>query len=211
MREIQGISADPESSTGLSHQLPIVSPSLSDDLESETAIFACEFVLPAFEIPKIFNHQSVGNYISFLVGRKFSNPFAVCIALTLGMGKFCFAIYLSINCCEETLYHWYESRFNYQEREPLWLLTLSHRKLQKYLSYSSLSEQNEVKVICKIEKWNEISSSYEPVNPTGFIQRMWVRVECICCPHISGISNLPFLSAMDNIESPTFTNSDLYI
>lgn len=55
------------------------------------------------------------------------------------------------------------------------------------MSDSNLSEQNEVKVICRIEEWNEISSSYEPINPTGCRQRMWVRVECISCPHISGI------------------------
>ncbi|KAK7836410.1 hypothetical protein CFP56_022562, partial [Quercus suber] len=146
MGEIQGISMDPQSSTGLWHQLPFVSPSLSDDLDSETVIFDCVFDLPAFEIPKEFNHQSVRNSISFLVGRKFPNPFAVCIAFTLGKGKFRFTIDLSINCCEETLYHSYESRFDYKEREPLWLLTLSHRKLQKYLSDSNLSEQNEVKI-----------------------------------------------------------------
>ncbi|XP_065616538.1 TMV resistance protein N [Quercus suber] len=57
MGEIQGISMDPQSSTGLWHQLPFVSPSLSDDLDSETVIFDCVFDLPAFEIPKEFNHQ----------------------------------------------------------------------------------------------------------------------------------------------------------
>ncbi|KAK9992225.1 hypothetical protein SO802_027210 [Lithocarpus litseifolius] len=200
--EIQGISTDPQSSTGLLHQLPIVSASLSDDLESETAIFDCEFALPAFEIPEEFNHRSFGNSISFLVGRKFPNPFAVCIAFTLGVERFRYAIYLSINGCEETLYHWHrpEPCVSHHGRERLWLLTLSHRKLQKYLSDSNLSEQNEVKVMCKIERWNRISSSYEPMNPTGFLPRMWVRVECICCPDKSSIPILP-LSAMDDIES----------
>ena len=186
MGEIQGISMDPQSSTGLSHQPPFVSPLLSDDLESETAIFDCVFYLPAFEIPKEFNHGSVGNSISFLVGRRFPNPFAVCIAFRRGRDKFRFAIYLSINCCKETLYHCHQCDSPHED-DPLWLLTLSHRKLQKYMSDSNLSEQNEVKVICRIEEWNEISSSYEPINPKGLIQRMWVHVECICCPHISGI------------------------
>lgn len=186
MGEIQGISTDPQSSTGLSHQLPIVSPSLSDDLKSETVMLDCEIELPAFENPKEFNHLSVGNSISLLVGRKFPNPFAVCIACTPGSKSFLYVIYLSINSCEETRYHWRLINSGYTQ-EILWLLNLSHRKLQKYLSDSNLSEQNEVKVICKIEKWNKISSSYEPINPTGFIQRMWVCVECICCPHISGI------------------------
>lgn len=205
MGEIQGILTDPQSSAGLSHQLPFVSPSpsLSDDLESKTVIFDCVFALPAFEIPMEFNHRSGGNSISFLVGQKFPNPLAVCIAFK-AMQDCRYTIYLSINSCEETLYHWRRLRSTSfaTNIDHLWLFSLSHRKLQKYLSDPYLSEQNDVKIICKIEEWNEISSSYEPINPTGFIRGMWVHVKCICCPHKSGIPNLPFLSAMDDIESP---------
>lgn len=68
-------------------------------------------------------------------------------------------------------------------------------------SCSNLLEQNHVEVICKIEKWNKISSSYEPINPKGSLKGCGVHVKCICCPKKSSTPYLPFLSAIDGGRS----------
>ena len=52
----------------------LMGPQSSNDITSEITI-------PRSEIPKWFNHCSVGNSISFWVGRRFPNLFAICIAL----------------------------------------------------------------------------------------------------------------------------------
>ena len=115
-------------------------------------------------------------------------------------------VYLSINGCEQTL-----STYSHLPQLPdLWLFSRSQRELQKHFSDSNLLEQNQVEVICKIEKWNKISSSYEPINPKGSLKRWGVHVKCICCHQKSSTPYLPFLSAIDGGRSsfvPDDTNS----
>nr|XP_023877806.1 disease resistance protein RPS6-like [Quercus suber] len=61
----------------------LINTQLSDDFASKTESedrISCFIKAPGAEIPKWCNHQSVGNYISFWVGRKFPK-IALCIAL----------------------------------------------------------------------------------------------------------------------------------
>ena len=104
----QHINGSTQSSTLLSHQ-DILSPSLSDDFESKIEGSGSDdedndgdIRLPGNEIPKWFNHVSVGNSIFFWVGRKLPK-FVICIALELEaqIGGFGSEVYLSINGCEK--------------------------------------------------------------------------------------------------------------
>ena len=66
------------------------------------------FVLPYTEIPMWLNskHQSVGNSISFRVGRKFPNDFAVCFAFgSLDPPGAVLDVYLSINGFEVVFFN----------------------------------------------------------------------------------------------------------
>ena len=148
------------------------------------------FILPGTEIPKWFNsnHQGVGNSISFYVGRKFPNNFAVCFAVGLVPHSSPHAcnVYLSINGYKKICIGliWMLDEVS----GHLWLCSRSHQKLQKQLNESNPSEQNYVEVIY------EVSYTFE--------RRSWgVHVECICCPQNSNISYLPLLSARHSCGS----------
>lgn len=146
------------------------------------------------------NHRSVGNSISFLVGPKCPNIFVFCTFGPIKVHRVksmrC-VVYFSINGCEKTL----STYCHLPELPDLWLFSRSQRELQKHFSCSNLLEQNHVEVICKIEKWNKISSSYEPINPKGSLKRCGVYVKCICCSQKSSTPYLPFLSAIDGGRS----------
>ena len=141
-------------------------------------------ILPRTEIPKRLklNHESVGNVISFWVGRKFPNNFFVCFAF--GPLKYPWksyhSVYLSINDCEiEQLF----STHAYELSDHLWICSLSNERLQNQLNKSNPTERNCVKVICERWHWDLRSGAFRFVvedwiknHPSGW----GVGVECIC-------------------------------
>lgn len=180
----------------------LINTQLSDDFasktESEDEGITCFIIAPGAEIPKWCNHQSVGNYISFWIGRKFPK-IALCIAL--GQNE----LYQNV-----TVYFYINGGGNYvylngsfeENSSHLWLVPSCHSVLQKHLDDSYPSEQNHVEFVYEIKPdryHRRHCPSYKPrpQNPT-VIKRWGVHVECICCPHKSGISYSPFLSAMSS-------------
>ena len=148
------------------------------------------FMVPGTEIPRWLNskHQSVGNSISFCVGRKFPNVFAFYFALGLvpHPSPAVLNVYLSINGFEKVLINFITP---YRDAsDTLWISSRSHLKLQKLLNESNPSDYNHVEVTYE---WDNNNGSFE-------LRRWGVNVECICCPQKSSISSSIPLTLVDN-------------
>ena len=129
-------------------------PSLSRDWRYYLCYGDCtgegSFIVPVTEIPRWLNskHQSVKNSISFHVGRKFPNVFAVYFAFGLMWGidpnnPIYLEVYLSINGFEKVQI----SDFELDDvSDTLWVFSRSHLKLQKLLNESNPSDYNHVEV-----------------------------------------------------------------
>ncbi|XP_050291332.1 disease resistance protein RUN1-like isoform X4 [Quercus robur] len=144
------------------------------------------FWVPYTEIPRWLNskHQSVGNSISFHVGRKFTNIFAVYFAFGLGpqlpIYDVDINVYLSINGFEEV---WItSSNLGRDSDDTLWISSRSHLKLQKLLDESNPSYDNHVEVTY------EWARETDRNNPPCEIRRWGVKVECICCPQMMALT-----------------------
>ena len=132
-----------------------------------------EIKVPRTEIPSWFKfvHQNDGNSVSFRIGRKFPKV-VVCIAFQLVEAHTSgfFSVYVSINGCKE--------KISFQDIEEmsghLWLFSVSNWKLFD----SNPNDENDIEVICEIDKSNESSLPFES---TEFVKWMGVHVECICC------------------------------
>ena len=147
------------------------------------------FMVPGTEIPRWLNskHQSVGNSISFHVGRKFPYVFAVYFAIGLVSYPFpdVLDVYLSINGLEKVMISWLSP---YRDADTLWITSRSHLKLQKLLNESNPFDNNLVKVTYELK----------PPVRTLELRRWGVKVECICCPQKSCISSSMALTLVDN-------------
>ena len=129
-------------------------------------------ILPAIEIPKSFkfnNHQSVGNFISFLVGPKFSN-LVVCIDfpskdVDSHIANIWFVdIYVNGEKDVISAMGWLNSNYDH-----LWLV-------YEKVNISNPSEENRIVVDVRCER--RIIS----------LNRMRIYIECICCPQKPNIS-----------------------
>ncbi|XP_030961959.1 TMV resistance protein N-like [Quercus lobata] len=177
----------------------LINTQLSDDFasktESEDEGITCFIIAPGAEIPEWCNHRSVGNYISFWVGRKFPK-IALCIALGQNEPHQHVAVYFYINGRGKYVY----LRRTFEENSSyLWLVPSCRSFLQNHLDVSYPSEQNHVEFVYEIKpkRYHRRHCPFykpRPQNPT-VIKRWGVHVECICCPHKSGISYFPFQSA----------------
>ncbi|XP_030974083.1 probable WRKY transcription factor 19 [Quercus lobata] len=154
------------------------------------------FMVPGTEIPRRLNskHHSVGNSISFRVGRKFPNVFAVYFAFgpVPRPSPAVLNVYLSINGFEKVLINFITP---YRDAsDTLWISSRSHLKLQKLLNESNPSDYNHVEV------------TYGLIPPIRNLElRRWgVKVECICCPQKSSISSSMAPTLVDN-----YSDSDL--
>ena len=148
------------------------------------------YMVPYTEIPRWLNskHQSVGNSISFCVGRKFTNVFAVYFAFGLvpRPSPAVLNVYLSINGFEKVLINFITP---YRDAsDTLWISSRSHLKLQKLLNESNASDYNYV----------EVTYGLIPPVCTLELRRWGVKVECICCPQKSCISSSMALTLVDN-------------
>ena len=154
-------------------------------------INVCDYKLPYREIPRWLNskHQSVGNSISFHVGCKFPNVFAVYFAFGLekhpfdDFSHYALNVYLSINGFEEV---WINEIVLGDDFDTLWVFSRSHLKLQKLLNESNPSDYNHVEVTYE---W-DLECSFE-------LRRWGVKVECICCPKKSSILSSMALNLVD--------------
>ena len=155
------------------------------------------FWVPYTEIPRWLNskHQSVGNSISFHVGRKFTNIFAVYFAFGLGpqlpINEVVINVYLSINGFEKVLIT--RSIQNRDSDDTLWISSRSHLKLQKLLDESNPSDDNHVEVTYEWDdeatyEWDDEDDEADGNNPPCEIRRWGVKVECICCPQMMALT-----------------------
>ncbi|XP_075638429.1 TMV resistance protein N-like [Castanea sativa] len=177
------VSLDLPSSCRLFNQFLEISmdPSFSDD------DLCCNLMLPRIEIPKWFklNHQSVGNSVSFVVGREFKK-LSVCFAFQSAKVETivttCFVV----------------STKGFSVKDEAWVDTISgeHLLLRPVILWewneSNPSEQNHVTItVEKLLKYGDITSSSDDPKMTWW----GVHVDCICC----GSSSVP-----DDIDHHSF-------
>ncbi|XP_065623750.1 disease resistance protein RPV1 isoform X2 [Quercus suber] len=123
-----------------------------------------ELILPGSVIPKWFNHQSVGNFISFWIGRDF--PTFVCCAVLEPKDQLCgvfLSVLLEINGTKVGVIGPFgSSRVSDMMSNHVWFFNVS-------LEFPGLNlyDQNYVEVV--IETFNEV-----------LIVRCGVHVQCIC-------------------------------
>ena len=131
-------------------------------------------ILPGTEIPKWFkfNHQIVGNSVSFWVGRKFQNISGCFAFRSVKITGIC-DFYISINGCKSYIHT--ESVSTISD-EHLWLFTHPLR----FTGKSTPSERNHIEIT-----WNMSIDEYSR-SLTHFIKWCGVHVECICCGSSSG-------------------------
>ncbi|XP_065627330.1 disease resistance protein RUN1 isoform X2 [Quercus suber] len=175
---------DSESESESESDSEIESDIVLDDSKSESQIQSSSFefksqfdfylpylLLPGNEIPKWckFNHQSVGNSISFWVGPRFSN-LAVCVAFPdySWFDSDNFSISISINNCEKQII----CRAHVtSDTDHLWLI-------YGQLNISNPCEQNHI----------ELQVTGSKNSRSDYINCLRFHVECICCPPRPDIS-----------------------
>ncbi|KAF3956362.1 hypothetical protein CMV_018504 [Castanea mollissima] len=127
----------------------------------------CKLILPRIEIPKAFklNHQSVGNSVSFVVGREFQKLMV------------CFAF----RSAEAKLVEFVVSTNGFLKTDEAWVGSISGEHLLLRPVYlggwnkSNPSEQNHVTITVEIRYSGKSSSSDDPK-----ITWLGVHVDCIC-------------------------------
>ena len=181
------------------------------DFEFEVDDYGCDFndgdyeiKLPGTEIPMWFNHQSVGDSISFWVGREFSE-LVVCIVFGLEghVGTFNCQVYLSINGCEQKLK---SLAFQAMMSNHLLVFHKPYVELQRLLRCFNPCDHNHAKVVCKI------STRHSTPTISPIIKRCGVHV--VFCTHKS--SYLGFDSTISDgfdlgscSTAHSFVNDDL--
>ncbi|KAL4605423.1 hypothetical protein ACB092_09G027700 [Castanea dentata] len=150
-----------------------------------TDYYLCKLILPRIEIPKWFklNHQSVGNSVSFVVGREFQK-LIVCFAFRSAEAK----------DVEATCFVVSANGFSNRDKAVVDPISGEHLLLRSlYLwgwNESNPSEQNHVTITVKIRNRDMSFSSDDPR-----ITWLGVHVDCICC----GSSSVP-----DDIDHHSF-------
>uniref|UniRef100_A0A7N2L690 Reverse transcriptase zinc-binding domain-containing protein n=1 Tax=Quercus lobata TaxID=97700 RepID=A0A7N2L690_QUELO len=131
--------------------------------------------LPESKIPKWrFNHQIVGNSISFSVSRKLPS-FAICVALKLDLKDVTYSfdlfncsIYMNIIGFERLLV---SANFSLDSGSFMWF----YYSRDSFLEDIILKDWNEIKILCKC-------SDLDPKIANITIERSGVDVKCICPP-----------------------------
>ncbi|KAF3963158.1 hypothetical protein CMV_012425 [Castanea mollissima] len=146
-----------------------------------------ELILPGTEIPKLFNHQSFGNSISFWVGQDFP---AILLCIVFGLEEHignrfvpAFHLRLIIKCREKTVDILANVIDGKGESDHLWVSFVPYGEFHETFDDLNLYDQNEVEIVFKT------ASTYDPPKITPTIKRCGVHTKCIC-PQTFGESNL---------------------
>nr|XP_023905938.1 TMV resistance protein N-like [Quercus suber]XP_023905939.1 TMV resistance protein N-like [Quercus suber]XP_023905941.1 TMV resistance protein N-like [Quercus suber]XP_023905942.1 TMV resistance protein N-like [Quercus suber]XP_023905943.1 TMV resistance protein N-like [Quercus suber]XP_023905944.1 TMV resistance protein N-like [Quercus suber] len=167
-----------------------------------------ELVLPGSEIPKWFNHQSVGNSISFWIGRYFPK-FLCCIVFEPNEQLWNFTIRVSLKFNGQKLTDWVPSSI-----ERVLDITCNHVLIFKifalpWLGVLNIFDRNHVEFEFHCESYRGVSH----------IQRCGIHAKCTCPPvqdlstdtlPPTSIPAFPICSILDTVTpSPHLLNSCL--
>ena len=132
-----------------------------------------EITIPGNEIPIWFNHQCMGNYVSFWIGPEIPT-FALCVAFGMedASGDFYYQVDMSINgsqrMFERTIYMG-------QVSDCLRFSCRPQRFLQEQFQDLNLGDRNHVEIFCETSRCTTFNKKFPPM-----IKRIGVHVECIC-------------------------------
>ncbi|KAK7848428.1 hypothetical protein CFP56_005003 [Quercus suber] len=167
-----------------------------------------ELILPGSEIPKWFNHQSVGNSISLWIGRYFPK-FLCCIVFEPNEQLWNFTIRVSLKFNGQKLTDWIPS-----STERVFDITCNHVRIFKvfarpWLGALNIFDRNRVEIEFHCESYRGVSH----------IQRCGIHAECTCplVQHLStdtlpptSIPAFPICSISNTVTpSPHLLNSCL--
>ena len=151
------------------------------------------------EIPNWFNHQRVGNLISFSIGPEFPT-IALCFAFHMEEDfhdtDYYVCVYIDVDISINGCKVWFRvSTFHSVTKcGQLGFLCISQSSLQKLFQDLNLGDQNHVELFCK-------TSTHGHVQPFN-IKRIGVHVECNC-PQPQNREALGL--SMDNYEARSCT------
>ena len=151
------------------------------------------------EIPNWFNHQRVGNLISFSIGPEFPT-IALCFAFHMGEDfpdtDYYYSGHIDVDISINGRKGWFRvSQFHSCTKcGHLGFLCISQSSLQKLFQDLNLGDQNHVEFFCK-------TFAYGPVKPFN-IKRIGVHVECNCPQPQNGEA---LGLSMDNYEARSCT------
>ena len=182
----EDILMDSQPSIRLLHQIDFpcwLSPSefsVAENYDEDDTRCEYEIVVPRYEIPKWFNHQSVESSISFWIGLEFPT-FALCLVFCLDQltDKDTYScvcvVHISINGHKRLLIQRLFQDFQY---DHLWFYGAPQSLLQQKFGDLIQSDRNHVEISSKISHWtSKTGGKIAPI-----IERLGVHVECICNP-----------------------------
>ena len=182
----EDILMDSQPSIRLLHQIDFpcwLSPSefsVAENYDEDDTRCEYEIVVPRYEIPKWFNHQSVESSISFWIGLEFPT-FALCLVFCLDQltDKDTYScvcvVHISINGHKRLLIQRLFQDFQY---DHLWFYGAPQSLLQQKFGDLIQSDRNHVEISSKISHWtSKTGGKIAPI-----IERLGVHVECICSP-----------------------------
>ena len=132
-----------------------------------------QITIPGNEIPIWFNHQCMGNYVSFWIGPEIPT-FALCVDFGMenASGDFYYQVDMSINgsqrMFERTIYMG-------QLSDCLRFSCSPQSFLQEQFQDLNLGDRNHVEIFCETSRSLSFIKEFPPM-----IKRIGVHLECIC-------------------------------
>ena len=161
-------------------------------------------VLPRTEIPKWFNHQSVGSSISFSISWE-SLAFAFCVALKVELKE------IMANQYESFLYSVYIFFNGHKKRVfscKLFLdsssFTWFHYRNNSSFDGIVLEDCNNVKLLCEV-------SDYDPKIAKITIERCGAHVACICPSRYPALDKMARIRIQESLRVPFDENLKMFL
>ncbi|XP_050275042.1 disease resistance protein RPV1-like isoform X3 [Quercus robur] len=151
--------------------------------------------LPGSKIPKgWFNHQSVGSFVSFSVGRKLPS-FAIYVALKVELKDVTYRLYL-FNCSIYMYINGFErllvsTKFSIDSLSFMWFSYIRDSSLEDII----LEDWNEIKILCEC-------TEFDPKIANITIERCGVHVQCICPPCNSAANKVAQIRIQERLKLP---------